>query len=125
MAGLAQPAAVAPPRPFVLSDLLVLAAEPSLRWEPLAPGVEAHRLYQWPTGQSAALLRYTPGARLRRHRHTGTEQIFVLSGSQADDLGRHSAGALVVHPAGSSHSIESDEGCLVLAIWEKPVEFVD
>jgi anti-sigma factor ChrR (cupin superfamily) len=118
-------AAAAAPRPLVLADLYAVAADPNLAWDRLAPGVDIHRLYQWPAGQSAALLRYAPGARMLRHRHVGTEQILVLSGSQSDGDGDYAAGTLVVHPPGTCHAIRSDGGCVVLAIWERPVEFVD
>ena len=36
-----------------------------------------------------------------------------------------SAGELLVHSPGTSHSIVSDTGCVVLAIWEKPVVFIE
>ena len=75
-------------------------------------------------GPSAALLRYTPGSRLQRHEHVGFEHIYVLAGSQLDDSGEHHAGALLIHGPGTSHTIASKHGCLVLAVWERPVRFL-
>ncbi|TVQ07350.1 MAG: transcription negative regulator ChrR [Leptolyngbya sp. DLM2.Bin27] len=108
---------------IVLPDLKAMAADPELAWEAFRPGVEIHRLYP-PTsdGTAAALLRYQPGASVPRHLHTGFEHILVLSGSQTDDNGTYPAGSLVVNPPGTRHTVSSPEGCIVLAIWAKPVE---
>jgi anti-sigma factor ChrR (cupin superfamily) len=111
------------PRPIVLADVFRLLQDPELHWETLRPGIEIHRLYKWPTGQSAALLRYAPGAVLSAHRHVAFEHIFVLTGTQTDENGVHRAGALIVNPPGSRHSVKSENGCTVLAIWEQPVVF--
>jgi anti-sigma factor ChrR (cupin superfamily) len=111
--------------PFVLPDLREIAAHPErLSWTPLRPGIEIHRLYDGgATGPSAAILRYQPGARLARHRHTGTEHIFVLAGAQQDERGRYGVGSMVVNPIGTAHDVSSPEGCIVLALWERPVSF--
>jgi anti-sigma factor ChrR (cupin superfamily) len=47
----------------------------------------------------------------------------VLEGSQWDEYGQLFAGGLRIHPPGSSHSVASETGCIVLAIYEKPVSF--
>ena len=107
---------------IVLSDLKAMAADPELDWEPFQPGVDMFRLY--PTehdGAGAALLRYQPGASVPRHLHTGFEHILVLSGSQTDENGTYGAGTLVVNPPGTRHTVSSPDGCIVLAIWAKPV----
>lgn len=112
--------------PVVLSDLKALAIDPDLAWEPFRPGVEIHRLYPAePDGAAAALLRYQPGASVPRHLHTGFEHILVLSGSQTDDNDTYGVGTLVVNPPGTRHTVSSPEGCIVLAIWAKPVEIED
>ena len=71
-----------------------------------------------------ALLRYQAGASVPRHRHPGVETIVVLAGSQSDEAGRYPTGSLVINPVGSEHSVWSDDGCVVLIQWDKPVEFV-
>jgi anti-sigma factor ChrR (cupin superfamily) len=111
-------------RPLVFPDLANIATGPELKWEPFRPGIEIVRLYNTPGGGASAFLRYAPGARLERHMHRGWEHVLVLSGSQTDDTGHYQTGAMLVHPPGSSHAVSSDEGCIVLAIWEKPVTFV-
>lgn len=76
------------------------------------------------TGSSSALLRYAPGARIPAHRHPGYEHIWVLEGAQEDESGRYDAGTFVVNAPGSSHSVWSEEGCLVLIVWERSVKFL-
>jgi len=46
----------------------------------------------------------------------------VLRGSQRDERGLYGAGTLVVNEPGSTHQVTSDDGCIVLVIWQKPVE---
>ncbi|MGC1309434.1 MAG: cupin domain-containing protein [Phormidesmis sp.] len=109
--------------PIVLPDLLSLAQQPNrLAWAPFRPGVEIHRLYgDGRNGPSAALLKYAPGASVPAHDHTGYEHIMVLSGAQRDHRGDYAAGTLVINLPGSGHAIASDEGCIVLIIWQQPV----
>jgi len=93
-------------------------------WEPLRAGIAVSWLYRnGDHGPAAAFLRYEPGARVPHHLHAGYEHVLVLSGSQTDRNGRHQAGALVINPPGTSHEVVSEEGCLVLIIWERPVVF--
>ncbi len=109
--------------PLRLQNVLDLPNSPDVIWEKFRDGIEIHRLYHTDGGPSAALLRYAPGARLQRHTHIGYEHILILRGSQIDDSGLHAAGTLLVNPPGTSHSVRSDEGCVVLIIWERPVSF--
>ena len=107
-----------------LVQLLSSMDSVSISWEPFREGIEIVRLARSVDGgPAAALLRYRPGARLPRHRHVGWEYVLILSGSQLDDRGLHAAGEMLVQAPGSSHSIVSDEGCVVLVIWEEPVVF--
>lgn len=108
---------------LILKDLLNIAAlQAQLPWQPFREGIDIYRLYGDGTkGSAAALLRYQPGAKVPRHDHQGFEHIFVLSGSQTDQNGEHEAGTLVINPPSSNHSVVSVSGCIVLAIWEKPI----
>ncbi|MGO4910274.1 cupin domain-containing protein [Pseudorhodobacter sp. W20_MBD10_FR17] len=92
-------------------------------FEPFRQGVEICHL--WQGGPDVALLRYAAGASVPRHRHAGLETILVLSGSQSDETGCFPAGSIVFNPAGTAHSVWSDDGCTVLIQWEKPVVFLD
>jgi anti-sigma factor ChrR (cupin superfamily) len=98
--------------------------EDQLEWLPFHPGVDIHWLYREENGgPSAALIRFQPGASVPLHEHRGFEHIYILHGSQSDGNGCLRAGSLMVHLPGTRHSIVSQEGCLVLAIYEKPAEF--
>ena len=95
-----------------------------LPWQPFRDGVEICPLYRGAQGMSSALLKYAPGAQVPTHRHAGYEQIFVLQGSQRDERGDYAAGSVVINAPDSMHSVTSPEGCIVLVVWELPVEFV-
>lgn len=96
-----------------------------LAWEPFREGVTIHRLHGGQDGgPAAALLRYAPGASVPRHEHTGWEYLLVLSGAQEDERGTYERGAFTINPPGTRHDVRSPHGCIVLAIWEKPVRFV-
>ena len=110
-----------------LSGLFDLASNPDrIAWEPFRPGVTIFRLYgDGVTGPSAALIRFEPGGEVPCHEHSGFEHILVLSGSQLDEEGVAGPGALMINPPGTRHSITSKTGCVVLAIYEKPVKFLE
>ncbi len=96
-----------------------------LSWKPFQEGVDIYRLYgDGETGPTAALLRFRAGGRVPMHEHMGYEHIFVLSGSQVDENSRAETGSLIINPPGTTHSVLSENGCIVLAIYEKPVKFV-
>jgi anti-sigma factor ChrR (cupin superfamily) len=113
--------------PLVFADLLSQSRRPDFTWSVLRPGVDEHRLYGGDDGSGplASILRYAPGASVPYHRHEGYEHVFILAGSQRDERGTHVAGTLVVNPPGSRHDIVSDDGCVALLIWERPVVFVE
>ncbi|MBC8051442.1 MAG: cupin domain-containing protein [Sphingobacteriaceae bacterium] len=96
----------------------------TLEWQFFREGMSIYPIYQSVhSDASAALLKYEPGASAPNHEHLGYEHIFVLQGSQQDERGIYQAGDLLINHPGSSHSITSPGGCVVLAIWEKPVQF--
>ena len=70
---------------------------------------------------SVAVLRYAAGASVPWHLHQGLETVLVLEGSQNDEGGRYQAGAIVFNAAGTEHSVWSEDGCVVLIQWERPV----
>jgi anti-sigma factor ChrR (cupin superfamily) len=118
---------VATARSIQLHNLFDLPSRvEELSWEPFRAGIKIHRIYgNQKEGPSAALLLYEPGAVLPRHMHDGYEHILVLSNSQLDDNGEHNAGTLVINPPGTSHEVRVPRKSVVLAIWERPVVFVD
>ncbi|MEM8837739.1 MAG: cupin domain-containing protein [Pseudomonadota bacterium] len=108
------------PRPRI--ENLVNEGWEALPFEPFREGIEICTLVEGEP--SVAVLRYEPGARVPRHRHTGLETILVLAGMQSDEAGNYAAGTFVANPVGSEHSVWSEDGCVVLIQWEKPVEFI-
>ena len=93
-------------------------------WEPFKKGVEIYRIYGDDSkGPAAALLRYRAGADVPVHEHKGYEHILILSGSQTDGKAVYQRGTLMISSPGSQHRIASQEGCVVLAIWQAPVDF--
>lgn len=110
-------------RHIVLKDLFHAGGDlGNIEWLPFHDGVEIHRLYGGEDDSAcAAFLRYQPGAQIPDHQHTGFEHIIVLSGSQSDHYGDYPAGTLLINAPGSAHAVTSHHGCIVLAIWEKPV----
>jgi anti-sigma factor ChrR (cupin superfamily) len=96
----------------------------AIPWQPFRHGVEIYRLYgDGVSGPTAALLRYKAEGTVPLHEHVGYEHILVLSGSQRDQNGTATAGTLTINAPGTRHSVVSEAGCIVLAIYEKPVRF--
>ncbi len=107
---------------FTLTDLLQ-GGWRHCDFEFFRDGVDICRLV---TGEpEVALLRYAPGASVPRHLHAGLETILVLHGSQSDEFGHYGPGSFVANPQGSIHSVSSEEGCIVLIQWTKPVQILD
>jgi anti-sigma factor ChrR (cupin superfamily) len=95
-----------------------------LHFEPFREGVEKAALFRdASSGEEVAVLRYAPGANVPEHEHAGYEYIFVLQGSQSDERGNYGVGTLVVNAPGTQHTVVSPEGCVVLAMWARPVLF--
>lgn len=94
-------------------------------WRQLRAGVDLRILFEdTDSGYTVGLVRYEPGASVPLHLHPGDEHIYVLSGSQQDERGLYPTGSYIYNPRESMHSVSSKEGCLVLAHWHKPVEFI-
>ena len=112
---------------FTLKDIFQISEwQHTLAWTPFRDGIDIYRLYgDGLSGPATALLRFHPGARVPLHEHTGYEHILVLSGSQVDENSRAAAGTLIVNPPATRHSVLSETGCIVLAIYERPVMFLE
>lgn len=102
-----------------LDDLIAGGA-----WHLLREGVEIQYLHRALGEPVVALLRYQPGATVPAHCHAGVEIIQVLQGSQRDASGVYPAGSVKINLPGTTHDLVSDAGCVVLIVWEKPVEFL-
>lgn len=93
-----------------------------LVFAPFRKGIEIAWLRQGTPG--IAVLRYEPGASVPLHMHPDVEMILVLEGKQTDETGTYGPGDIVINGPGSTHSIVSKDGCVVLLMWSKPVIFV-
>jgi anti-sigma factor ChrR (cupin superfamily) len=111
--------------PTPLVHALAELARSTHGFEPFRPGVEIRPLYRTQNGPAAAVLRYQAGASIPSHAHDGYEHIFVLSGEQSDERGTYPAGTLIVNPPGTSHTVISEPGCVVLVVWEKQPRFYE
>jgi anti-sigma factor ChrR (cupin superfamily) len=110
-----------------LKNLFTIAEwQHEIPWEPFRDGIDIYRLYGDHTEGSgaAALLRFHRAGEVPLHEHGGYEHLFILAGSQRDQNGTIEAGTFVVSPPGSAHQVVSEAGCIVLAIYAKPVRFV-
>ncbi len=112
--------------PQTLKNLFDFADLPGhMTWEPYREGVEIHRLYgDGITGPTAALIRYRAGGEVPLHEHIGYEHIIILAGSQRAGNQVFEAGTLIINPPGTQHTVSSENGCIVLALYEKPVRFL-
>jgi anti-sigma factor ChrR (cupin superfamily) len=110
-----------------LPDLFHLAERADeIPWQPFRDGVDIHRLYgDGVNGPSAALLRFREAGKVPLHEHGGYEHIVVLAGTQRDQNSVATAGTLMINPPGTRHSVISEAGCIVLAIYQEPVRFLD
>lgn len=99
----------------------------AIPWQPTRfPGIEQKILMEdKERGLYTALMRWAPGSTLPMHEHVEIEQTFVLEGSLKDDEGEAKAGEFVWRPAGSTHSVVSPEGALILAFFIQPNRFFD
>lgn len=111
---------------FILQNVLDTARVISERsWIPLREGVDISSIYDaGDNGPRAAFLRYQAGASVPEHQHIGYEHILILDGSQQDGDKLYTEGMLIIHCPGTCHRIHSPNGCLALAVWEKPVSFL-
>ena len=111
---------------FCLPGVLTNAeARKTLDWEFFREGVQVSWICRLESenGPSAAFLKYAPGAEVPFHSHSGLEHILILAGSQTDENGTFHEGDIIINPPGTRHSIRSQYGCEVLAIWNAPVNF--
>ena len=84
-----------------------------------------HRLYgDNASGPTAVLLRFKEAGEVPLHEHDGYEHILVLTGRQRDQNSEAAAGTLMINPPGTVHRVVGEPGCIVLAIYEKPVQFL-
>jgi len=99
----------------------------AMPWVPTKfPGISWKILYQEEGGPAfTALMKLEPGSRLPKHMHTEVEQSLVLQGSLVDDEGACTGGNFVWRRPGSVHAAWSPDGAVILAIFQKPNQFLE
>jgi len=97
-----------------------------LDWKDFQPGVKRAEVVPFEAfGKAVVLLQYAAGARVPEHFHAGKKYIYVLDGSQQDEKGNYQTGEWVLNKPGSHHSVSSSDGCMVLLIYEEPVQWIN
>ena len=80
-----------------------------------SPGVDIRLLHRDKEhGRVTVLLRMAPGARYRRHRHTQSEECYVVQGDVRFDDECLQTGDYQVLDPGTEHAPWSKDGCLLL-----------
>lgn len=103
---------------------------PDLDFVPMEPGLREnvliHKLFDNtvddPTGSDAALIKYLPGAFIPLHLHRGYEMVLVLQGEYIENGETHNPGSLIIRAPGTTHSMRSNTGCVILAMRDIPVK---
>jgi anti-sigma factor ChrR (cupin superfamily) len=104
-----------------LNQQAVVVSE-TVRWvsTPL-PGVERRMLERngEEIARATSIVRYAPGSHFSTHTHGGGEEFLVLEGVFSDEHGDYGPGTYVRNPVGSSHSPQSQEGCIIFVkLWQ-------
>lgn len=86
----------------------------ALPWTPApVPGIHRKMIERdgGEVARATSIVRYAAGASFPTHTHDLGEEIYVLSGDFADELGAYGPGTYLKNPAGSSHAPRSRGGC--------------
>jgi anti-sigma factor ChrR (cupin superfamily) len=83
------------------------------------PGIHAGQLWQGQTGAKAMIVKIEPGGKWQGIdvHETGSEEIFVISGTFHDGKRSYPSGTFIHNPIGSSHVPQSDTGCLLFVFY--------
>jgi hypothetical protein len=103
-------------------ELADLTANPShYEWFDFRPNVKKLILAGAPETEHVAILWYTvPDGHVGLHRHSKTESVYVIDGSQTDGKGAYPKGTVYFNPPGSGHEITNSSGFFLLAYAAPP-----
>jgi len=103
-------------------DLADVTANPThYEWFDFRPGVKKLILAGTPETEHVAILWYTvPDGHVGLHRHSKTESVYVIDGSQTDGKGAYPKGTAYFNPPGSGHEITNSSGFFLLAYAAPP-----
>jgi quercetin dioxygenase-like cupin family protein len=108
------------PEAAIIAELARLGEPKTWRFAGL-PGIHDAAIQGGPRVESAETLfvRFAPGVRFPRHRHTGLERVLVLEGSYRDSAGVvHRAGELREWAEGTEHGfvVDAGEPCIFASV---------
>jgi len=111
----------------VLDDGGRIVRTDQVPWTRLAaPGFEAitYKIlnYDLDRGYMVLLNTFDPGSRFRPHKHLGSVEIIMLSGSFFYENGEVRANDYMLEAGGVTHAPASDEGALMIAIFHGPLQ---
>ncbi|HQR85333.1 MAG: cupin [Burkholderiales bacterium 35-55-47] len=95
-------------------SLKIVIDSNELNWEPSPiPGVDRKQLDRFggELGRATSIVRYAPGSSYCEHKHSGGEEILVLSGVFSDESGNYPAGSYLRNPPHCAHMPFSKDGC--------------
>jgi quercetin dioxygenase-like cupin family protein len=103
-------------------DLADVTANPTHQpWFDFRPNVKKLILAGAPETEHVAILWYTePDGHVGLHRHSKTESVYVIEGSQRDGKGAYAKGTVYFNPPGSGHEITNSSGFFLLAYAAPP-----
>jgi len=85
----------------------------SQNWLPgLVDGLSVMPLHEYKS-EHVALVMWQPDTYFDKHSHPQGEEIFVLSGTFADEQGSYPEGSWLRNPPGSEHTPYSEDGCVI------------
>jgi putative transcriptional regulator len=93
-------------------------------WKGMGRGLKRLSL-QSSAGLETELYRISPGARIPRHTHAGTEYTLVVAGGFSDERGSYGPGEIVFNGPDDLHQPVGDEGevCYALAVRDGGLRF--
>ena len=111
----------------LLSDGGRIVRTDQVPWTRLAaPGFEAitYKIlnYDLDRGYMVLLNTFDPGSRFKPHKHLGSVEIIMLSGSFFYENGEVRANDYMLEAGGVTHAPASDEGALMIAIFHGPLQ---
>ncbi|MCY1296522.1 hypothetical protein D9M69_552670 [compost metagenome] len=100
-------------------------------WEPMLvegcmlEGISMYPLADTAEGWKSYWMKLNPGVSSIMHRHGSTEMVAVVRGSVQDCDGVvFNAPDVILYPAGSTHVLDSTEGCTLLVVESLPSSVV-
>ncbi|KZK77230.1 Anti-sigma-E factor ChrR [Pseudovibrio sp. Ad46] len=97
-----------------------------IKWKMVGPGIRQFILpIKSSEGESARLLKLSPGFVTPEHSHHGSEMTLVLQGSFSDETGRYKIGDVQEADEHVHHQpiADTEEDCICLAVTDAPLDF--